>query len=660
MAFERVGLETVVLDDFSGGLHYDELSDDVKETESTDCENVWFNHKLTTIPGLTQVNAQIYSAAAGDRKINGIADYQMRDLTQYLVVTTDDDIYYDNAGIWTSIKGALAFSDGRASFATFNNLLVGTNGIDAPYKWSSVGNCALLGGSPPIGKYITSFNGRLVLANCKDGAFDYPTRVYYSDIDNPESWDVVTGYFELESDDAQQITAVKQLGQYLVVYKNKSIGIISGYGLDTWVVDRSFKTGIGCVSGDTLRSCYIDINGQMVEVHIFLSAQGLAAFDGANVYMLPTAGQGEMYKNYDFFRRIPEQYYSLASAGFYKQRGLYYMFSVLDSGTSNNGGCIYDYKLNAVWPINGVNANVCKEYKVNGKDTLYIGSSDGIVYYINESSDALPDDTELITDGDMEAVGTAAYTAIAGGVLTKELVPIMGTQSLMINASGSGQGAQQSVTTVAGHRYRVTAYEKIGTSAAGTSFKLEALNGVTSLGQLTKVHTATWQKWSVDFTALSTTTIVQMTNRAVAGGTCYVDNLSVRCIDLDAYWYSKWFTFNTEQGCNILRELVPYTEIMGDYDIQFKLYFDKLSTIFESDTYNLAAPAATLWGGALWGAFLWGATYLEISEALDGLTAERFYSLKMRVDNLTSHRQFSIQKIHLGITPIGKRFKASI
>lgn len=658
MAFDKVKIETIKLKDFDGGLHYDELSEDMKDNESKDCQNVFFDHKLRTIYGGTRVNYQI-GGAGSTTHINGICDFQLRDGTQKLVVATTNDILYWTGTAYASIKGALAPTDALTRFIVFNDKCIGTTGVDAPWVWTGTGNATALGGSPPRGNRIATFNGRACLGNCFTGGIQYTSRVYFSDIDDPESWDVIDNYWELETDDGQEITAMKQLGQNLIVYRNDSIGIVSGYGTGSWVVDRQFKQGVGCIAGDTLRSVNIDMGGNSIECHVFLSQFGLMGFDGTNTFLLPIPATGKLYTNFEFWDKQAKQRLPYACGGVMRKRGLYYLFHTKSGDSTNKSGAIFDYRTNSLWPTEGLHARTVAEVKhTDGQQTMYVGTDDGIIYRVDASAEGTEGTTELTTDGNMEAATTAAYTALGTATLSKTGADYLnGTKSLQIASLALLDGASQGVTTVVGKRYRMTAWVKLTAGGATTTATLQAVSSAGALlASDTAANPAAWTELTADFTATTATTAIKVITGVVANPTLLVDDLSVRDCSILSYWESKWFDFGDEQSAKIIREVVPFMESKGNYAVSFTLAYDKGYGAERNDTFSLYSTG-TLWGSANWGSFNWAIDVLELIGDLSDINKDRFFSMYFKVDNSSSYRSFGLQKIHLNLMPIGSRFR---
>ena len=658
-------IATLEIKDMSGGLNSNPLSTKIEDNECRDAKNVvWIDSSIGKIPGF-----QLYSSyltangPTSTKKITGICDFQKRDLTQFLVVATEDDIYNFTTAPGTSIKGALTVSNALHSFGVFNDRLVATNYTNAPWTWNGAGNAVTLASlcgvnlPPANAKYIASFNSRLCLANYIDNIGAHrPTAVAFCALDNVLSWDLTYQTWEFETDDAQEITGVRQLKDKFVVYKDNSIGLVSGYGTQSWTVQRDFVRGVGCVSGHTVKTGYLNNGGALREVHIFLSQDGYKAFDGVNVYNLPINEQNDDYKCFEYFDSLNKAGFENAVGEFYRKRNWFIGFYPNSGSSTNDRGSIYDYQTNSLWPTVNIKASCASTmWNDTTKDfDVLIGTEDGRVLVMSEEDESIDDDTELITDGNMEAVGVTNWTSYNGGTRVKSVVTYFnGAQGLEIGSAGPGQGVEQNITTVVGERYRVYAWV-ISTAGAAGSWQLTALNGTTELTNDYVTHSAvTWTKGKIDFTATSTTTTIRIEDRRGAGGTMVADDVSCRNCDIDSYWESKDFDLGSEHDVKLLRELVPYANEIGNYNVQFTLTFDKgLSATTDN---LLLLSGAAVWGEFVWGTVEWGGGE-EIQDDLENLDQNAFRTVRIKFANTYGGQNFNINKILMTVTTIGKRW----
>ena len=102
----------------------------------------------------------------------------------------------------------------------------------------------------------------------------------------------------------------------------------------------------------------------------------------------------------------------------------------------------------------------------------------------------------LLVDGDMEAVGVAAWTALVATLTKRATAPAEGVQWLEVKKTGAGTGAAyQSVMTI-GQTYRITGYAR-GDGILGVPRITVTGNGVVWLG----VVSTAWQPIDITFVA---------------------------------------------------------------------------------------------------------------------------------------------------------------
>ncbi|GAB7387348.1 hypothetical protein BSNK01_11840 [Bacillaceae bacterium] len=125
------------------------------------------------------------------------------------------------------------FSEGgQFYFATLLDKIVIVNGIDAPRKYDGE-TISLLGGSPPRGAYVAAHKNRLWMA----GDQANPSRLYYSDILNIESWPALN-FIDISPNDGDKITGLLTIGDYLIISKGHSMWMLTGEGSSTFSVRR--------------------------------------------------------------------------------------------------------------------------------------------------------------------------------------------------------------------------------------------------------------------------------------------------------------------------------------------------------------------------------------------------------------------------------------
>ena len=123
-------------------------------------------------------------------------------------------------------------------------------------------------GLPPIGKYLTSFQGLLIIGGDNNNV----DTVHYSDIDSPEYFDPASSSFLVDTSMGDKVTGVAPLGNSLFVFKNNTIHQLTGeLADDKFRVDLYGNARIGCAAHATIQ----EVNGFLT----FLSSKGVYALD---------------------------------------------------------------------------------------------------------------------------------------------------------------------------------------------------------------------------------------------------------------------------------------------------------------------------------------------------------------------------------------------
>lgn len=156
-----------------------------------------------------------------------------------------------------------------------------TNGKDPIQKWTASGTVAVLGGTPPVARFIQEYKTYLVGANIAGGV-DVNQRVQWCDTANPENWSTGNAGSVDLIEDGEGITGLNLFGSYVCVHKERSIYL--GYLVSSTAVflfDRK-ATGVGTIANGSIQNLP---SGEQ----IFLAKDGLYLFNGANCRTLSEA-----------------------------------------------------------------------------------------------------------------------------------------------------------------------------------------------------------------------------------------------------------------------------------------------------------------------------------------------------------------------------------
>lgn len=134
--------------------------------------------------------------------------------------------------------------------------------------------------------------------------------------------------------------------------------------------------------------------------------------------------------------------------------------------------------------------------------------------------------TNLITDGDMEAVNMSAWTTV-GTPTTLDKSGVQkhgGAQSVRIIASAAGDGFKQSITPPANHWYRVSAW----LYGQGGTFGVNLWKDSSNVGFN---RAASWVQMSGTFYSTGAAVEIKFTSRDAGTPTLYVDDVVVQQIN---------------------------------------------------------------------------------------------------------------------------------
>ena len=164
----------------------------------------------------------------------------------------------------------------RWQFVQFGNYALATNGSEKIqyYDVNSSSLFADLAAAAPVAKYITVVRDFVVGANI--GAGTYPTRVQWSDINDPTDW---TAGSASQSDyqdlpDGGDVTGIVG-GEFGIVFLEKAIVRMSYIGSPLFFQFDTISRNIGCIEGGSI--------AQYGGIAYFLSDDGFYSCDGQNI-----------------------------------------------------------------------------------------------------------------------------------------------------------------------------------------------------------------------------------------------------------------------------------------------------------------------------------------------------------------------------------------
>lgn len=223
---------------------------------------------LTTMLGFEKMFAT-QLGESGKRRCMGIHPYIATDNTIYWILCYPSKIYSYKAGDTapTDITGAVTLTGDEITHyfdatyfvdttSTYVPWIILTNGKDPMIKWNGTGNCATLGGTPPLARYITSFGGHLVASWITSGGASYGQRDFRSDVLEAEDWSGgLAGSVDLRQD-ATNIRGSIIFGDIRFVLKESSTTVSRFTGYDPPFVYSQEELPIGLAAPRTLIKCW--------------------------------------------------------------------------------------------------------------------------------------------------------------------------------------------------------------------------------------------------------------------------------------------------------------------------------------------------------------------------------------------------------------------
>lgn len=198
----------------------------------------WANGSIKTIDGQNGGNNQISFRVTGNSLINGFTSWQ--DPAQItvqppiFVVPTNSKVYtapFSTIPTFTDRTGGTTVSsNGTYTFDSLNGKLLlfnsGSSFTTVPLKLTTYnGNVSNLGGTPPIGNIVKVVNNIAFVGQVLATASTAST-VYWSNVNDPETWTSANN-ITFRNNDGDYVSALAGLSGNLIIFKQRSIGVLS-------------------------------------------------------------------------------------------------------------------------------------------------------------------------------------------------------------------------------------------------------------------------------------------------------------------------------------------------------------------------------------------------------------------------------------------------
>jgi len=208
--------------------------------------------KDTSEPEKMRGATQIGTTTLGNARVTGLFDY---DEGLRLIGTAADGKIYESTGTdFSQSTGGTGFNTGADArwfggmfygATTAANLLLLSNGVDAPQKYTSGAGVSALGGSPPAtGKYGISWGGRWWLAT--------GDTLFYSKVNDAEVWAAPDGGSIQIDRGSGDITGLSVfMGNLMIFKRRKILRLLPSTNLASTAV-REVSSRIGTMSHGTI------------------------------------------------------------------------------------------------------------------------------------------------------------------------------------------------------------------------------------------------------------------------------------------------------------------------------------------------------------------------------------------------------------------------
>jgi hypothetical protein len=288
--------------------------------------------------------------------------------------------YLDVSGASGAIGGYVV-ATGSGAPATSGNLTRATGSGDATIAFT-ISNANV---NITAAKFVCQYNNYLFLGAVTVGSTYHPTRIYWCDVTNPNSW-LGTSWIEVSYLDGQEITRLWGFNNYLFIFKTRSI-----FGL-TFTGDADFpfilpgggrsSSAIGCIAPWSM--------AQIEQGVVFLSYDGIYLFDGSTSYKL-TDRIRDLILGYN-----TTNFAQVVSTINRKKNMVYFAFP---SSSTNNIVLVWNFFLNSWSRYSGMAPSAMVTAYVTGKDERPIFADySGYVYRMDVGTDDYPLNVQTAID----------------------------------------------------------------------------------------------------------------------------------------------------------------------------------------------------------------------------------------------------------------------
>lgn len=442
----------VPISKFTGGYKSNASYTDLGDTETQDSQNVEYgvDGNLYKAKGCLRLNPRKLTSSTDltvGRPITG--HYYLDRLgssSTFHVVTAGDSIYTYTSSTANAIRTGL--TDNSNAFFNFiqiqdprsaaDDLVMMTNGVNAIQAWPGSGTAVALSTftsatGVPICKYLLTHKERVYAINIVDGAdADAGAKVartgFGSDgLADPHRF--TESLYVGGSDKGGEIQGAGILNDQIIFYKKSAIWKFNPSTSNTDLYQMEALTGL------LAPYSLVDVGN----MHIFLSNEGVKAYDGSNLVNLSEKVDDELFQNANFSQL---QY---AKAVFDSEKSQYKLWFP-SSGSNRNDRClIYDIRPSMkFWqpPRTGRRVSfISTYYDSTGKRRTLFGDYHGYLYEDETGSN------DGLSTG-YNGTATSATTSTLNDTTQSFTTTADGLAGMMVRIiEGTGDGQERVITS---------------------------------------------------------------------------------------------------------------------------------------------------------------------------------------------------------------------
>ena len=272
---------------------------------------------------------------------------------------------WSGSGNWTALtSGSSQTTSLNHEFVMAENATYIFNGTDTVGKTTN-GTSMSTVAAIPIGLGAKWWHNFLFVF----GVTGNRSRLYFSDVNEPETFDGVNGLVDINTDDNENIEALAALKDILVILKRSSVFLLTGFGTTDFTLANldDFGTGIGTIAPRSVVETGNDVYfltyyGDVPHFKSIRRTTEDALVDGGIISDAITGSMKRMVVG-----RLNQ------TAGIFDGRRVWW--SVCTSGTTNNEVFVYDTLTGGWVRLTGINANIFHNSTISGSPAIYFGSS---------------------------------------------------------------------------------------------------------------------------------------------------------------------------------------------------------------------------------------------------------------------------------------------